>query len=140
MSLFCCDNESGCTLGAVVASIIIGIIAAFLGFTAVIAVAPAFLWTLFGIAVVYLAIVLLVSAFGAKQGSRRCICTSLPALLVGILGLILTSVILLGVSFAATSVVGAIFTGLLLAFFSLTVAQSACLAYCFARCSEKYEG
>ncbi len=135
MSLFCCNNESSCVGGAVVASIIIGIITAFLSFTTVITATPVFLWVLFGIAILYLAITLVIAAFTRGQSNRSCLCTALPALLIGILGTILTSVILLGVTFAAVSVVGAIITGLLLTFFSLTVSLFACIAYCLADCS-----
>ena len=138
MSLFCCNNENSCSCTgfAIVASLIIGIITAFLTFTAVIAVTPAFLWVLFGIAIVYLAITLVLTTLGNERKTRNCVCSILPALLTGILGTILTSVILLGITFAATSVIGAIITGLLLAFFSLTVTETACLVQCTARCSD----
>lgn len=137
MSLFCCNNENSCSCTgfAIVASLIIGIITAFLTFTAVIAVTPAFLWVLFGIAIVYLAITLVLTTLGNERKTRNCVCYILPVLLTGILGTILTSVILLGITFAATSVIGAIITGLLLAFFSLTVTETACLVQCTARCS-----
>lgn len=136
MSLFCCNNQNNCTGIAVVASTIIGIITAFLTFTAVITVTPAFLWVLFGIAVVYLAITLILSTVRRFSGTRSCACNILPVLLVAILGTILTSVVLLGITFAATSVIGAIITGLLLAFFSLIITTVACLAKCLSECSD----
>ncbi len=135
MSLFCCNNQNNCTGIAVVASIIIGIITAFLVFSAVIALTPAFLWVLFGIAIVYLAIVLVLATLGGERKTRGCVCSILPVLLTGILGTILTAVVLLGITFAATSVIGAIIAGLLLAFFSLTVTETACLVQCTARCT-----
>lgn len=121
----------GCIGAGVIASIVIGIIAAVLRFTAVITLAPAFLWVTFAIAIVFLGILLL------TPGTRRasdCFCKSLTAVLTGILGTVLTSVILLGVAFVATSVLGAIITGALLFFFSLTVTAVACLVKCKYGC------
>ena len=54
-----CSCKSTCTTVALIVSIAVGIIAAFLRITAAITVTPAFLWVVFGIAVVYLAVVLL---------------------------------------------------------------------------------
>ena len=135
MSNINCNCETSCALRAIIASIIIGIIAAFLRITAVITITPAFLWVVFGIAVVYLAITLIASTLARSQGIRRCICSNLRTLLAGILGTVLTSVILLGIEFAATSIIGAIITGLLLLFFSLTITSTACLVQCTAGCT-----
>lgn len=129
MAFFDAENRFTCTAASVVASIIIGIITAFLQITAVIAVTPVFLWVLFGIAVVYLAVVLI--AVALTRRSTDC-GTPLSAVLAGILGTVLTSVILLGIPFAATSVIGAIITGALLGFFTLTVTGTACLTKCLA--------
>lgn len=130
-----CSCKIACPIIAVLASIIIGIITAFLTFSATITVTPAFLWVLFGVAIVYLAIVLLTASFRCA-GVRRCICDILQVLLTGILGTVLTSVILLAITFAATSVIGAIITGALLFFFSLTITTTACLVKCIAGCDE----
>lgn len=132
MSNFGCNCKSSCTGIAIVASLIIGIITAFLTITAVITVTPAFLWVVLGIAVVYLAILL----FTRGRGAIGCACSILPVLLIGILGAILVSVILLAISFAATSIVGAIITGLLLAFLSLIFTTTACLVNCEAGCDD----
>ncbi len=129
-----CGCRWECTAIAVVASIIIGIITAFLSFSAVITVTPLFLGVLFGIAVVYLAITLISATEIRRAGIRGCVCRTLPFVLTGILGTILTSVILLGVSFAATSILGAVITGLLLAFFSLIITTVACLVKCVSGC------
>lgn len=128
MSLFGCQNRLSCTAAAVIASIIIGIITAFLRITAVIAETPAFLWLAFGIAVGYLAVTLIAAAL--KRRSSCCAEVTLGAQLAGVLGTLLFSVILLAVSFAATSVVGAIITGVLLFFVSLTLTSTACLVKC----------
>ncbi len=125
-----CGCRNYCTLFAVVASVIIGFITALLRITAVITVTPAFLWVLFGIAVVYLAVALLKTDSGSDNYASRCVCSALRVLLVGILGTILTSVILLGIEFAATSILGAIITGALLLFFSLAITSTACLVRC----------
>lgn len=123
-----CENRLGCVTLSVVASLIIGVITAFLQITAVITLTPAFLWVTLGVAVVYIAVLLL-----ADINSCKC-CDALTAALIGGIGTALLSVILLGVTFAATSVVGAIFAGLLLFFASLTLASSACLVKCKANC------
>ncbi len=130
-----CNCKNNCTSIAVVASIIIGIITAFLRITGVITAAPAFLWVVFGIAVVYLAVVLATTAVAECEGIGKCVCPTLSVLLIGILGTILLSVVLLAIPFVATSIVGAIVTGLLLLFFSLTVGATACLAKCLAKCN-----
>ena len=121
----------GCIGGSVIASIVIGIIAAILRFTAVITLTPAFLWVTLGVAIVYLGITLLAPA---SRHSSSCVCESLSAFLAGILGTVLTSVILLGVTFVATSVLGAIISGALLFFFSLTVTTAVCLIKCKYGC------
>ena len=129
-----CSCRNNCTILAVIASVIIGVIATVLRITAVITVTPAFLWVLFGIAVVYLIATLVVSPYLKAVTPGRCLCTVLPLQLLGILGTILTSVILLGITFVATSIPGAIITGLLLLFFTLIVTSTACLIKCIANC------
>ena len=119
-----------CSAVAVVAALIIGTLTAILRFAAVITVAPAFFWVTFGIAVVYLAITLGTSIFSRSVGGSRCLCINNPLFTVGVLGTILTSLILLGVEFAATSVAGAVITGVLLAFFTLLIASAVCIIKC----------
>ena len=119
-----------CSLLSIAASIIIGVITAFLQITAVITVTPAFLWVVLGISVVYLAVLL---ASSSKTCGARC-CGILSTLLTGILGAALVSVVLLGITFAATSFVGAIITGALLAFLSLILTSTACLIKCLTNC------
>ena len=131
-----CGLRTSCTGLAVIASLIIGVITGFLAITAVITVTPAFLWVLLGIAVVYLAVLLIASTIFRVTGIRCCICRTVPVLLTGILGTILASVVLLGITFAATSIIGTIITAALLTFFSLTVTATACLIKCLAGCGE----
>ena len=126
MSLFNnCSCKCDCIGISVVASIIVGIIAAFLTVT------DTFLWVAFGIAVVYLAVLLLTTAL---RRTNAC-CAPLSAVLIGILGTILFAVILLAITFAATSVSGAVITGLLLAFSSLIFTATACLIRCISECN-----
>ncbi|MBQ7035406.1 MAG: hypothetical protein IJN34_06685 [Clostridia bacterium] len=132
MSLCNCDCRSNCTLLALVGSLILGIVTAFLQITAVITVTPAFLWVVLGVAIGFLAITLATGRCCGCGAERNC--TPLHALLFGAIGAILAAVILLGIPFAATSVVGAIITGALLFFFFLTLTSAACLAR--ARCRE----
>lgn len=132
MAVFCLEGKRDCVGLSVLVSVVIGVITAFLRITGAITITPAFLWVVFGIAVGYLAI-LLASYLSQGQPSVCCARFSLSALLTGILLCILLSVILLAFTFVATSIVGAIFTGLLLAAFSLTVTATACLVKCSAR-------
>lgn len=134
--MFSCNCNSSCVGLSVIASIIIGVITAFLTITAAITVTPAFLWVLLGIAVVYLAVSLIAATFLRGGGIRSCVCRILPVVLTGILGTILGSVILLAITFAATSIIGAIITGALLFFFALLITATACLVKCAAGCTD----
>ena len=125
-----CGCKYNCTLLAFIASLVIGIVTAFLRITAVITVTPAFLWVLFGISVGYLLLTQAASVF--IRDCSRCIRETLSALLFGALATALLSVVLLGITFVATSVIGAILTGLLLFAFSFTLTSSACLTKCLA--------
>lgn len=120
-----CNNRNECLIIAIAASVVIGIVAAVLTITGIIAVTPAFLWVLFGIAVVYLLVAFVVSSlrrFDTPYSSR----TLAAAFIAGILGTILFSIVLLGITFPATSALGAIIVGLLLAAFFLIITTTAC--------------
>ena len=70
MSMCCCNNRLSCLTAAVVGSAIVGVIAAFLTFAAIITVTPAFLWVVLGIAVGFLAVALVSSeAYSNKDAS-----------------------------------------------------------------------
>lgn len=127
-----CGCRRECPLVAVIASIIIGIITTILTVTATITVTPVFYWVTFGIAVFFLALSLITTQ--RRDNIRCCLCPVLGIQQIGILGTILTSLILLGVGFAATSILGAIVTGVLLAFFSLIITATACTVKCLANC------
>ena len=134
MSLFCCERRCDCVGLALIVSLLIGVVTAFLTFAAVVALTPAFLWVVLGIAVVYLAVTLFSAPF--IQGTdKRCVCSALNTLLVAILGTILLAILLLAVSFAATSIIGAILTGVLLFFLFLALTTTACLVKCIVGCN-----
>ena len=125
-----CYFRIDCNRLSVIAGIIIGIIAAVLTFSATIVITPAFLWVALGIAVVYLAVLLLTSVITRRHNDCRCAQEGLPVALAGILGTILTSLILLGVGFAATSILGAIITGTLFFFLTLIFGGIVCYIRC----------
>ena len=122
--------RNNCVGIAIIISIIVGAITAVLSFAAIITVGNAFLWVALGIAIVALATLVWIAAFTNCEDVLRCIRRVFFALITGIFGAILTSVILLAITFAATSVVGAIITGLLLAFLSLILTTAVCFVNC----------
>ena len=136
MSMLNCDCSCRCTctLWSIIASAVIGVVAAFLQITGLITVTPAFLWVALGIAVVYLGVLVLATAVNQGAAGCGCKCTVLSALLAGILVTALFAVVLLAVGVTAASVISAILVGLLLLGLSLTLTSSACLVKCFANC------
>lgn len=133
-----CSCRNTCTTLAIIVSAVVGIIAAFLRITAAITVTPAFLWTVFGIAVVYLAIALVTSASinCCDKKTPCCLETTVTVLLGAIIATILLAVVLLAVEFVATSIIGAVLTGLLLLSFFLTLTETACLVRCIITSKE----
>ena len=136
MSMLNCGCRCNCTLWAVIASIFVGIITAFLQITGVITVGDAFLWVVLGVAVVYLAVLIVATAINRGENDCICLCSVIASLLVGILGSALFAVVLLAVGITATSVLSAILVGLLLVFFALVLSSSACLVKCLADCGD----
>lgn len=132
MSVLNCDARRDCTLIALIVSTIIGIITAFLRITATITIPPVFFWVIFGIAVGLLAVTLVAVALTKDKNNCECVERTLGTQLISILATILLSLILLAIPFVATSIIGAIITGLALFFFSLTLGSTACLIKCFA--------
>lgn len=134
MSLFGCNSRCSCTGAAVIASAVIGVLAAFLQITGVITVTPAFLWVAFGIAVVYLGVLVISASLAGCPERTGCRCTALNALLLGILGTVLFALVLLSVGIVATSVVSAILVGLLLFFLALALTGTACYVRALTEC------
>ena len=136
MNTQCCNFRCTCTLLAIVASLILGVVSAFLLITGVITVGVAFLWVALGIAVVYLGVLLVATALARRTPDGCCLCTGLNVLLTGILGTALFGTVLLAVGITATSAISAILVGLLVFFLSLTLTGTACLIKCLADCGE----
>lgn len=134
MALFNCNCR--CTVAAVIASAIIGVITAFLQIAGVITVTPVFLWVAFGIAVAALGILVIATALSRRAAQCGCMCSALNAVLIGILGTILFALILLAVGIVATSIVSAILVGLLLFFLALLFTGFACLVRSFTNCEK----
>lgn len=135
MSNFECDYKCSCRLAAVIASAIVGVVAAFLQITGTVTVAPVFLWVVFGIAVVYLGVLVVAAALSGAEKAFGCLCAAQNALLIGILGTILFALVLLAVGIVATSILSTILVGILLFFFALTLTSTACLVRSLADCS-----
>jgi hypothetical protein len=134
MSVLGCGNRIPCVIGAFIASVIVGVAAAFLSFAAIITVTPVFYWVTLGIAVVFLAIYLIISGQIKRNLSCSDYCAKITSVLIGILGSILSSLILLAVSPAAISILGAILIGFLIFFLSLLFTSTACLINCGYDC------
>lgn len=129
-----CNCRFNCTLFAIISSVIVGVVAAFLQILGVITVTPAFLWVALGIGVLYLAGLLATSVLRRDTMRPACLCRAINTLLAGILGTVLFAFVLLAVGVIATSVVSAILVGILIFFLWLTVAASACYVRCAADC------
>ena len=129
-----CNCRFNCSLFAVISSVVLGVIAAFLQISGVITVTTAFLWVALGIGVVYLLGLVTASALGRDCMRPGCLCRALNGVLAGVLGTILLALVLLAVGITATSVVSAILVGVLVFFLWLTVASSACYVRCGADC------
>ena len=130
----CCQIKTcNCTTLAVVVSAILGVIAAFLNMSGMIAITTVVLWVLFGIAVGFLALTLFASAVGFHS-ERRCVCQGITPLLFGILLTALASGILLVFDLVATGVAASIIIGILIFAFSLILTAATCLIKCLVRC------
>ncbi len=125
MALFDCGCKKRCAVLSVIVSAVVGVLVAFLRFAAVIAINPVAYIVAFGIGVLFLAIAYATAALNPGNGADGA-CPTLTALLVGALGTVATSLVLLGVGFTATSTVGALVNGVLGYFFAQTLTAAAC--------------
>ena len=133
MSMCNCNCSCPCTIFAIVVSAILGVIAAFLQIAGVFTATVMFPMMVLVIAVVYLGILAATSAICPCEAGR-CRCSALTALLVGILGSILFSAILLALGIVATSVLSAVLVGLVVFFAALTFGSTACYVRIQADC------
>ena len=129
-----CNCRWSCTLLAIISAAVLGVIAAFLFISGTIAVTTTFLWVALGIGVVYLAGLAVASTRCRCADPRNCLCRALDALLAGVLGTILASLILLAVGIVATSTLSAVLVGALVFFLWLALASAACYVRCAADC------
>lgn len=136
MSLCGCNFKGNCAIAAMIISVFVGVVTTFLQITAVITVTPAFLWVAFGIAVVFLKVLVFTSAASGNSGSCCSRCSVLNTLLAGILGTILLALILLAVGITATSLLSAILIGILLFFITLIFTSAACYIKCLSACDQ----
>ncbi len=134
MNVCGCEMRCRCLLVSVLASLVIGIAAAFLQIAALITVTPTFYWVTLGIGVG----VLIATLFATSLVRRDTACgrSALRTVLFGALGTILLSLILLAVGFAATSILGAFVFGVLLFFLTLTTTSVACYTTSQITCDE----
>ena len=137
LSLISCNCKCNCTLFAVIVGAIIGVIAAFLQITGLITITTVLLAVAFGIGIVYLLGLLIAASLDRNPEPRNCTCASLNATLVGILGTILFSVILIAVGITATSVISAILVGLLVFSLVLMIVSTACLIRTLTNCDRE---
>lgn len=135
-----CGYRYRCHLTALIASLLLGVIAAFLRITGILSLTTAFLQAAFIIAVVYLATLMLAMALANRKESCARLCVNLRTVLTGALGTILFALVLLLIDVSATSVIGALLTGVLIFFFTLLFAGTACLIKCLANCREVCPG
>ncbi len=127
MEICGCKPKCECSVLSLIAGAVVGIITAFLSFSGILAVAPVILWVFFGVALVFLAVSLVAGAFADRRDRAGCICNSLKTFFAGVFGTVLFSVVLLLIGAATAGILGAIITGLLFAFFTLTVTSVACV-------------
>ena len=130
-----CNCRFSCTAVAAVLSVIAGIVTALLTVTGTIVVAPVFFLLAVSIAVVALVLLFLGAVFG-RLGCSDCRRNGINTILVGIIGALISGIILIAVGFAATSIIGAILTGFLLAFLTLIFVSTACFIRCAIDCGD----
>ena len=133
--MYNCNCRPNCTFIAVLASIVIGIIAGFLTVSGILTLPTPFLWVGLAVSLISLGLLLILSVI-PYQKITHCLCDTIRLILTGILGAILTSVILLVIDIATASVIGAIIVGLLFLFLSLIITTLACLLRCLTDCDD----
>ena len=127
MNICCCKTKCDCTLIAVIASVIAGIIAAFLNFSAAIALPQFVLWIFFGVALGLLAVSLVAAPFVCRCENKECFCASLVAFLVGVFGTVAAALVLVLVDITAGGLLASLIAGLLFGFFALVITSAGCL-------------
>ena len=129
-----CKCNCWCVILAISLSVIVGVVTAFLQVTGTITVSYEVLWTVFGIAVGLIGAFLLAASLTNGE-ARRCLCSVITTLIIGALGTVLFSLVLLGIGIVATSILTAIFSGLIMLFFWLAITSAACAVRILAGCN-----
>lgn len=129
-----CNTRVDCAFLAIAAAIIVGIVSAIAQFTAIVTFTTVFYIVAFGVAVLFLTVLLALVPVLYKVTCQSCCGSNVKLATIGILGAIAASIVLLAVGFAATSSIGAVFVGLLAAFFTLTVTSIVCTINCASEC------
>lgn len=129
-----CNCRVDCAFLAIAAAIIVGVVAAIAQFTAIVTFTIVFYIVAFGVAVLLLAVLLALVPVLDRVTCQNCCGSGVKLATIGTLGTIATSIVLLAVGFAATSGIGAVFVGLLAAFFTLSVTSIVCTINCAGEC------
>ena len=127
MNICCCKTKCDCTIIAVIASVIAGIVATFLTFSGTITIPQFVLWIFFGVALGLLGLSVVAAPCIGKREANTCLCASLTSLFVGIFGTVLFSLVLVLVDIAAGGILASILTGLLFGLFALAITSAACI-------------
>ena len=128
-----CNCRVECGFLSLAAAVVAGVVAAIAQYTAIITLTTVFYIVAFGIAVLFLGILLASLPSLYKTACHGCN-SNLKLTTIGILGTIVTSVVLIAVGFSATSILGAIVVGLLAAFFTLIITSVVCTINCAGEC------
>lgn len=128
-----CNCRVECGFLALAAAVVAGVVAAIAQYTAIITLTTVFYIVAFGIAVLFLAVLLALLPNLYKTACQGCN-SNLKLTTIGILGTIVTSIVLIAVGFAATSILGAIVVGLLAASFTLIITSVVCTVNCAGEC------
>ena len=122
-----CYCRCRCVTAALIVSAIVAVVTAFLQISGTITVTPAFLWVTLGVAVGYLAVLLIGAGRCCEDALQRCGCNAITGILAGILATAFFALILLAVGITATSLLSAVLVGLLVGSFALILTATACL-------------
>ena len=135
MSLFCCEGKKNCTCISIIISAIVGIVASFLQIGGLFIFIPLIAVVFLAVAILFLLATLIAAGLGRITAQYSCVCSALNALLTGIIGTVITSIIVLAFGIIAIGVISSIFTGLLVFFTALMILSTVCLIKAFANCT-----
>ena len=129
-----CKCNCTCLVIGIALSVIFGIIIGIIFYLGLVPLITTGIWIAFGVAVLALVFLLSSVLFTARVKVFKCLCLSLGALLIGILGTILTAVGALSITLVTGSILIAILIGLGALFFGLVLAALTCIILCILDC------